>query len=100
VATEAPRSDVEFPRSRPPVKAAALKAAAVLLSLYIAMHLAVGGLVHVLAGPGAAAATTPESLVAIPSAYSTDVGVTTLRSDVIDSKGAFEPKPGTPTNHP
>lgn len=45
-----------------------MKAAAALLGVYVAMHLAVGGILHVLAWPDAAAATATYGLVALPGA--------------------------------
>jgi len=58
-----------------------LKAAAVLLGIYTAMHLAVGGVVHLLNAPGAIAAGTP----AQPTAASAEVTAQSFPADADES---------------
>lgn len=63
VATAIPNHDGGSRRISYPVKAAAA-----LLGIYATMHLAVGGILHVLAWPDAAAATATYGLVTLPRA--------------------------------
>ena len=63
MATKNRNHDAGSHRMRSPIKSAV-----VLLSIYIAMYLAVAGITHVLTSPDAAAAITLDSSIAPPAA--------------------------------
>ncbi len=62
VATEDTNHGADYPRARSPIKTAAI-----LLGIYIAMYLAVAGMVRVLTSPDALAATVPDTSTAPPA---------------------------------